>query len=133
MSFHRWSTVVPEADSLASRKGWRHVSADDTGCPARNRFDRPDRCAVGVIRSYVEVQTKTGPKRRVNLRVMLNGWLYKLKRGCRWPLLPRSFSAKSTVHYDFQRWTKQGIWAHIKDALRRRGFGSRSRLGSTSR
>lgn len=68
---------------------------------------------------FVEVQAKTGPKRRVNLRAVLNGLLYKLKTGCQWELLPRSFPPKSTVHYYFQQWTKKGIWARINDALRR--------------
>lgn len=73
-----------------------------------------------VIRPYVEVQAKTGPKRRVNLRAVLNGLFYKLKSGCQWELLPRSFPPKSTVHYYFQQWTKKGIWVRINDALRRR-------------
>lgn len=73
-----------------------------------------------VIRPSVEVQAKTGPKRRVNLRAVVNGLLYKLKSGCQWALLPRSFPPKSTVHYYFQKWTKQGIWVRINDTLRRR-------------
>lgn len=72
------------------------------------------------IRPFVEVQAKTGPKRRVNLRAVLNGLLYKLKTGCQWELLPRSFPPKSTVHYYFQQWTKKGLWAAVNDALRRR-------------
>jgi putative transposase len=72
------------------------------------------------LRPYVEVQAKTGPKRRVDLRAVLNGLLYKLKTGCQWDLLPRSFPPKSTVHYYFQQWSKKGIWVRINDALRRR-------------
>ncbi|MGB9633160.1 MAG: transposase, partial [Chloroflexaceae bacterium] len=45
---------------------------------------------------------------------------YKLKTGCQGELLPRSFPPKSTVHYYFQQWTRNGIWAAINDALRRR-------------
>jgi putative transposase len=73
-----------------------------------------------MIRPYVEVQAKTGPKRRVDLRAVLNGLLSKLKSGCQWELLPRSFPPKSTVHYYVQQWTKKGIWVQINDALRRR-------------
>lgn len=73
-----------------------------------------------LIRPYVDVQAKTGPKRRVDLRQIRNGLLYQLKSGCQWALLPRSFPPKSTVHYSFQQWTKKGIWATINDALRRR-------------
>lgn len=73
-----------------------------------------------MIRPYVEVQAKTGPRRRVNLRAVLNAIGYKLKSGCHWELLPRSFPPKRTMHYDFQKWTKQGIWKQITDLVRRR-------------
>ena len=69
---------------------------------------------------YVEVRAKTGPKRRVNLRAVLNALRYKAKTGCQWEMLPRSFPPKSTVHYYFQQWTKKGIWVRINDLLRRR-------------
>lgn len=73
-----------------------------------------------MIRPYVEVQAKTGPRRRVDLRAVLNGLLYKLKTSCQWELLPRSFPPKSTVHYDFQQWTRKGIRVRLNDVLRRR-------------
>lgn len=73
-----------------------------------------------LFRSSVEVQAKRGPKRQVDLRAVLNALLYKLKSGCQWNLLPRSFPPKSTVHYYFQKWTKNGILAHLNDTLRRR-------------
>jgi putative transposase len=73
-----------------------------------------------MIRPYVEVQARTGPKRRGDLRAVRNGLRYTLKSGCQWALLPRSFPPKSTVHYSFQQWTKKGIWVQINDALRRR-------------
>lgn len=56
-----------------------------------------------MLRPYVEVQAKTGPKRRVALRAVINGLLYKLKTGCQWELLPRSFPPRSTVHYYFRQ------------------------------
>jgi putative transposase len=73
-----------------------------------------------LIRPVVEVRAKTGPARRVDLRAVLNAIGYKLKTGCQWELLPRSFPPKSTVHYYFQKWTKQGIWKQHNDLLRRR-------------
>jgi putative transposase len=35
-----------------------------------------------MLRPYVEVQTRTGPKQWADLRAVLNGLLYKLKSGC---------------------------------------------------
>jgi putative transposase len=72
-----------------------------------------------LLRPYVEVRAKTGPARQVDLRAVLNALRYKLKSGCQWALLPRTFPPKSTVHYYFQQWTKKGIWVRINDALRR--------------
>ena len=66
------------------------------------------------------MQAKTGPKRRVDLRAVRNGLLSKLKSGCQWEVLPRSFPPKSTVHDYFQKWTQNGILVQINDALRRR-------------
>jgi putative transposase len=73
-----------------------------------------------LIRPYLDVRAKTGPERQVNLRRVLNALRYKLKSGCQWAMLPRSFPPKSTVHYYFQQWTKKGIWVQLNDALRRR-------------
>lgn len=66
------------------------------------------------------MQAKTGPKRRVDLRAVLNGLLYELKSGCQWELLPRSFPPTSTVHYYVQKWSEIGILVQLNDALRRR-------------
>jgi putative transposase len=76
--------------------------------------------AWALIRPYVAIQAKTGPKRRVGLRAVLNALRYKVKSGCQWELLPRSFPTKRTVHYYFQQWTKKGIWVQRNDVLRRR-------------
>lgn len=71
------------------------------------------------IRPYGEVRAKTGPERQVDLRAVLNAIGSKLKTGCQWEMLPRAFPPKRTVHYSFQKWTKQGIWKQINDLLRR--------------
>jgi putative transposase len=76
-----------------------------------------------MIRPFVEIRAKTGPERKVDLREVLNAIGYKLKTGCQWETLPRSFPPKSTVHYYFQKWTKKGIWKQINDLLRRRECG----------
>src|SRR5215510_2787198 len=51
--------------------------------------------------------------RRVNLRRVLNGIIFRLRTGCQWHQLPTQFGDDSTVHRHFQRWCQGGIMARI--------------------
>ncbi|NTU78152.1 MAG: transposase [Chloroflexales bacterium] len=72
-----------------------------------------------ILRPHLEVRAKTGPERKVDLRRVFNALRYKLRTGCQWRLLPKSFPPKSTVSYYFQQWTKQGVLMRLNDLLRR--------------
>jgi putative transposase len=58
--------------------------------------------------------------RRVNLRRVLNGIIFRLRTGCQWNQLPAAFGDDSTVHRHFQRWCQQGLferlWAVLVEA-----------------
>lgn len=73
-----------------------------------------------LVRPHVDGKAKTGPERTVDLRAVWNALAYKLRTGCQWRLLPKSFPPRSTVHYYFQQWRKKGIWTRLNDLLRRR-------------
>lgn len=73
-----------------------------------------------LLRPHLEVRAKTGPERTVDLRRVFNALRYKLRTGCQWRLLPKSFPKRSTVSYYFQKWTKSGLLMRINDLLRRR-------------
>jgi transposase len=51
-------------------------------------------------------------------RACLDAIRYVLKTGCQWSLLPSDFPPKSTVHDALSRWTAQGLWPRINEALR---------------
>ena len=51
--------------------------------------------------------------RRVNLRWVLNGIIFRLRTGCPWNQLPQQFGDDSTVHRHFQRWCELGVFARI--------------------
>ena len=51
-------------------------------------------------------------------RACLDAIRYVLKTGCQWSLLPRDFPSKSTVHDALSRWTQQGLWPRLNEALR---------------
>ena len=64
------------------------------------------------------ILTQRYPKRaqdrkRVPLRPVLDGVLYRLRTGCQWNHLPKEFGDDSTVHRHFQAWCRLGIFDEI--------------------
>ena len=51
--------------------------------------------------------------RRVDLRRVLNGILFRRRTGCQWNQLPKQFGDDSPVHRHFQRWCQQGLFARL--------------------
>jgi putative transposase len=51
--------------------------------------------------------------RRVDLRRVLNGMIFRLRTGCPWNQLPARFGDDNTVHRHFQQWGQLGIFAQI--------------------
>jgi putative transposase len=51
--------------------------------------------------------------RRVDLRRVLNGVIFRLRTGCQWNQLPKQFGDDSTVHRHFQQWCQRGILARL--------------------
>jgi putative transposase len=47
--------------------------------------------------------------RRVELRPVLNGIIFRLRTGCPWNQLPARFGDDRTVHRHFQQWCQRGI------------------------
>jgi transposase len=51
--------------------------------------------------------------RRVALRRVLNGIIFRLRAGCQWNQLPKQFDDDSTVHRHFQLWCQRGLLARL--------------------
>jgi len=60
-----------------------------------------------------------GRKRTVNLREVVNAIFYRTRTGCQWRLLPKEFPDWRHVWYYYKKWTTDGTWARLNDALRR--------------
>ena len=58
-----------------------------------------------------------GRPRTVNVREIVNGILYALRTGCQWRQLPHDLPPYSTVFKYHRRWTDDGTWQKIHDAL----------------
>ena len=56
-------------------------------------------------------------RKRANLRMMLNGIIFRLRSGCQWNQLPKDLGDASTIHRTFQRWVQGDvllkIWAVV--------------------
>ncbi|MBK1647103.1 hypothetical protein CKO36_00420 [Rhabdochromatium marinum] len=61
-----------------------------------------------------------GPGRPpADLRLIVNGIFYQAKAGCQWRLLPHEFGPWQTVYDYFNRWSRDGVWAEVMEALHR--------------
>ena len=46
---------------------------------------------------------------RADLRLVLDGIIFRLRSGCQWERLPEHYGASSTVHGWFQRFSEDGV------------------------
>ena len=60
-----------------------------------------------------------GRKRTVNLREIVNAIFYRVRTGCQWRMLPQEFPDWRHVWYYYKKWTADGTWERLNDALRR--------------
>jgi transposase len=70
-----------------------------------------------LILPHLPAQPLRGRRRRTDLRAVVDGIFYVLQNGCPWANLPKDFPPKSTVYFYFQRFSQDGTWARIHDAL----------------
>lgn len=67
-----------------------------------------------------------GRKRTIDLRAVVNAIFYRTRTGCQWRMLPKEFPDWRHVWYYYKKWTKEGTWARLNEALRclvRRAMG----------
>lgn len=66
------------------------------------------------------VERKGGPGHpgTLDLREVLNALFYMLRTGCQWRYLPHDFPEESSVRYWKKKWTADGTWQRINEALR---------------
>ncbi|WP_412051280.1 IS5 family transposase [Hoeflea sp. Naph1] len=73
-----------------------------------------------MIEPVMPPQPQRGRRRKTSLRDVMDAIFYLLQSGCQRALLPHDFPPKSTVHYYFKRFCRDGTWRRIHDALYRR-------------
>jgi putative transposase len=86
--------------------------------PASTIWEVPD-AVWPVIQQLLDEHypAKAKGHRRVNLRRVLNGLMFRLRTGCQWNRVPAVFGDDSTVQRHFQQWCQRGIFERIWAAL----------------
>src|SRR5579864_833080 len=59
-----------------------------------------------------------GRPRSVNLHDIVDAILYVNRTGCQWRALPSDYPPWSTAYDYFRKWSHDGTWQRINDALR---------------
>jgi putative transposase len=73
-----------------------------------------------VLEPMLPARKRTGRPPMINRREVVNAIFYLLRTGCQWRYLPDGFPNYNTVYWYFQKWTDDGTWLRLNDALRRR-------------
>jgi putative transposase len=73
-----------------------------------------------LIEPYVRAQAGVGRPRQLDSREIVNAIRYINRTGCQWEYLPKDFPNQNSVRYYFDKWTYDGTWERINDALRER-------------
>ena len=81
-----------------------------------------------IIRQLLPARKRLG-RPPIDRRRIVNAVLYLVRAGCQWRMLPANFPNWSTVYGIFRRWSLDGTWQKVHDALRkkaRRAAGKKS-------
>jgi putative transposase len=68
-----------------------------------------------LIQTILDAHYPAKPKghRRVDLRRVLHGIIFRVRTGCHWNQLPQPCGDDSTVHRHFQPWCQRGLMARL--------------------
>jgi len=74
---------------------------------------------LALVAPFVPPNRGRGRHPSRDLREVVDAIFYLTREGCTWRGLRHGFPAWSTVHYYFDKWTGDGTWERINEALRR--------------
>ena len=56
---------------------------------------------------------RSGGSPPISSRNIMNGIIFRLKTGCQWSMIPRSYGSKSAIHEHYRRWAKHGVFDQL--------------------
>jgi transposase len=71
-----------------------------------------------IIAPLLPPPARTGRKRTVDPRAVLDALFYLDRTGCQWRAVPHEFPCWQTVYTCYRRWRLAGVWDRIHDRLR---------------
>ena len=72
-----------------------------------------------LIAQLLPVNNGRGRPTELDLQLVLNSIFYLVRTGCQWRNLPNEFPKWQSVYYYFRKWSKDGTWHTINEALRK--------------
>jgi hypothetical protein len=70
-----------------------------------------------LVEARLQFPPTTRPRRRVNLREIVNAIAYRRKHGCSWRSLPSDLPPWQTVYEYLRIWEKNGTWDAIRELM----------------
>lgn len=70
-----------------------------------------------LVAPLIPPAKRGGRRRKVKVRVVLNGIMYVLSTGCQWRYIPKDLPPRSTLHDYLQRWNYDGTLGKIHHEL----------------
>lgn len=63
---------------------------------------------------------RQGPGRplKLNMRRVVDAIFYVIRTGCQWGNLPSEYPNHNSVYYHFRKWSQDGTWQRVNEALR---------------
>jgi putative transposase len=98
------------------------VTSDPSPSPSDRRKRRypsdVDNREWQLIKPFLRQSPGPGRPRTVDLRAIVNAIFYINRTGAQWRMLPKDFPFWSHAYYYFRKWSRDGTWRRINDALR---------------
>ena len=76
-----------------------------------------------LIEPFLRTTPGPGRPRELDMREVFNAIRYINRTGCQWEYLPKDFPNQNSVRYYFDKWTYDGTFIAINDALREQARG----------
>ena len=73
-----------------------------------------------ILEPLVPMNMGPGQPTQVDLRSVIDAIFYRIRTGCQWRYLPHDYPPPGTVYYYFRKWSQDGTWSRINEALRRK-------------
>ena len=70
-----------------------------------------------LIRPWLPENHGSGQPTLVELREVVNALLYMKQTGCQWRYLPHDLPPRSTVHYYYDKWARDGSLERVRDLV----------------